>query len=103
MSLLPDPRVQRTRDHDLIELLVIAVGTMLCAGESLNDRVDFGHSKYDWLKPFLTLLNGIPSHDAFNRFFAALDPQACLDSILRWTQSLHPAMAQEIVALDGQP
>ncbi len=99
---LPDPRVHRTKDHDLIDLLVIAVCTLLCAGESFNDMEDFGHAKHDWFKTFLPLRNGIPSHDTFNRLFAALDPKAFLDCFLRWTQSLRQAVAQEIVALDGK-
>jgi predicted transposase YbfD/YdcC len=73
---LPDPRVNRTKDHDLIDLLVIAVCTLRCAGESFNDMEDFGHAKHDWFKTFLTLRNGIPSHDTFNRLFAALDGKA---------------------------
>lgn len=99
---LPDPRVNRTKDHDLIDLLVIAICTLLCAGESFNDMEDFGHAKLDWFKSFLTLRNGIPSHDTFNRLFAALDPKAFLDCFLRWTQSLRQAVPQEIVALDGK-
>ena len=99
---LPDPRVNRTKDHDLIDILVIAICTLLCGGESFNDMEDFGHAKHDWFKTFLTLRNGIPSHDTFNRLFAALDPKAFLDCFLRWTQSLRQAVAQEIVALDGK-
>jgi predicted transposase YbfD/YdcC len=99
---LPDPRVDRTKDHDLIDILVIAICTLLCAGESFNDMEDFGQAKHDWFKTFLRLRNGIPSHDTFNRLFAALDPQAFLDCFLRWTQSLRQAVPQEIVALDGK-
>jgi len=99
---LPDPRVNRTKDHDLIDLLVIAVCTLLCAGESFNDMEDFGKAKQDWFKTFLRLRHGIPSHDTFNRVFAALDPKAFLDCFLCWTQSLRQAVAQEIVALDGK-
>jgi len=99
---LPDPRVDRTKDHELIDILVIAICTLLCAGESFNDMEDFGHAKADWFKTFLRLRNGIPSHDTFNRVFAALDPQAFGDCFLRWTQSLRAAVAQEIVALDGK-
>ena len=50
----------------------------------------------------LTLRNGLPSHDTFNRLFAALDPKSFLDCFLRWTQSLRQAVPQEIVALDGK-
>jgi len=99
---LPDPRVNRTRDHDLIDLLVIAICTLLCGGESFNDMEDFGHAKHDWFKTFLHLRHGIPSHDTFNRLFAALDPKAFGQCFVNWTQSLRQALAQEIVALDGK-
>jgi len=49
---------------------------------------DFGKARQDWFKTFLTLRNGIPSHDTFNRVFAVLDPKAFLECFLRWTQSL---------------
>jgi len=99
---LADPRVNRTRDHDLIDVLVIAVCCLLCAGESFNDMEDFGLAKQDWFKTFLGLRNGIPSHDTFNRVFAALDPKLFLECFLAWTQSVREAVAQEIVALDGK-
>jgi predicted transposase YbfD/YdcC len=97
-----DPRINRRKDHDLVDILVIAVCTLLCAGETFNDMEDFGKAKYEWFKTFLGLRNGIPSHDTFNRVFAALDPKEFLDCFLRWTQSLRQAVSQEIVALDGK-
>jgi predicted transposase YbfD/YdcC len=99
---LADPRVNRTKDHDLIDVLIIAICTLLCAGESFNDMEDFGKAKQDWFKTFLSLRNGIPSHDTFNRVFAALDPQQFLECFLAWTQSVRQAVGQEIVALDGK-
>jgi len=99
---LPDPRVDRTKNHKLIDILVISICTLLCCGESFNDMEEFGNAKHDWLKSFLELPNGIPAHDTFNRVFAALDPQRFLDCFLRWTQSLRTAVAGEIVAMDGK-
>jgi predicted transposase YbfD/YdcC len=99
---LPDPRVDRTKDHKLIDILVIAVCALLCRAESFDDMEEFGQAKFDWFKTFLELPNGIPSHDTFNRVFAALDPKAFLDCFLNWTQSLREAISQEIVALDGK-
>lgn len=71
---LSDPRGTRTPEHKLIDILVIAVCTLLCGGEGFNDREDFGQAKHDRLKTFLDLPKGIPSHDTFNRVFQALDP-----------------------------
>lgn len=99
---ITDPRVDRTKDHDLIDILVIAICGLLCAAESFNDMEDFGKAKQDWFRTFLKLRNGIPSHDTFNRVFAAIAPKEFLDCFLRWTQSLRQAVNQEIVALDGK-
>lgn len=99
---LEDPRVNRTKAHDLIDILVIAICTLLCGGEGFNDMEDFGLAKQEWFKTFLGLRNGIPSHDTFNRVFSALAPRRFLDCFVRWTQSLRQAVAQEIVALDGK-
>ena len=99
---LPDPRLNRTKDHDLIDVLVMAICALLCAAESFNDMEDFGRAKQDWFRTFLSLRNGIPSHDTFNRVFAALDPKKFLDCFLSWTQSVRAAIPQEIVALDGK-
>jgi len=99
---IADPRVDRTKHHDLVDILMIAVCALLCAAESFNDMEDFGKAKQEWFKTFLHLPNGIPSHDTFNRVFAALDPRQFLECFLKWTQSLRQAVAQEIVALDGK-
>lgn len=99
---LADPRVQGRTEHELIDVLVIAVCTLLCGGAGFDDMADFGRAKEQWFKTFLTLRHGIPSHDTFNRVFAALKPAAFLDCFLRWTQSLRGAVAHEIVALDGK-
>ena len=102
LSQVPDPRLERRRAHALVDILTIAISTLLCGGESFNDMEDFGHAKRAWFATFLALPHGIPSHDTFNRVFAALDPQQFLECFLRWTQSLRTVVAQEIVALDGK-
>jgi predicted transposase YbfD/YdcC len=99
---LPDPRVNRTKDHDLIDVVIIALCALLCAAESFYDMEEFGLAKQEWFKTFLGLRNGIASHDTFNRLFAALDPEKFLECFLAWTQSVRRAVGREIVALDGK-
>ena len=101
-SQVPEPRINRRKYHDLVDVLVIGVCTMLCGGESFNDMEDFGAAKHDWFKSFLKLANGIPSHDTFNRVFSAIDPKLFLDCFLKWTQSVRHTVSQEIVAIDGK-
>ncbi len=97
-----DPRLDRTKRHNLLDILVIGICTLLCGGESFNDMEDFGRAKRDWFKTFLELPSEIPSHDTFNRVFRALDPKKFQECFIRWTQSLRAAVAEEIVALDGK-
>ena len=99
---VPDPRIERRKFHDLVDVLVIGICTLLCGGETFNDMEDFGEAKQEWFKTFLKLTNGIPSHDTFNRIFAAIDPQQFLECFLRWTQSVRQTVHQEIVAIDGK-
>jgi predicted transposase YbfD/YdcC len=102
LGRVPEPRIDRRKFHDLVDVLVIGVCTLLCGGETFNDMEDFGEDKLEWFKTFLKLENGIPSHDTFNRVFSAIDPQQFLDCFLRWTQSVRQTVHQEIVAIDGK-
>lgn len=81
---LPDPRVNRTKEHDLIDILVIAICTLPCGGESFNDMEDFGHARRDWFQTFLTLRNGIPSHDTFNRLLAGAKLSTGAATLAQW-------------------
>lgn len=102
LARLPDPRIERSREHELTDLLVIAVCTLLVGGESFYDMEDFGHARKDWLQTFLRLPGGIPSHDTFNRLFQALDPATFAEAFAQWTQGLRERLDREVVALDGK-
>ena len=99
---LTDPRIERQKRHKLLDLLVIAVCAVLCGAESFPAIEDFGKARLPWLKGFLELPGGIPSHDTFNRVFRLLDPvqfQACFVS---WMQAVAAATQGEVVAGDGK-
>jgi predicted transposase YbfD/YdcC len=99
---VPDPRVDRTKEHDLVEILLIALCTILCGGDSFYDMEEFAEVRLKWLRTFLRLKNGPPSHDTFNRVFQALDPRQLADCLSRWTQSVRAVLGGEVVAVDGK-
>jgi predicted transposase YbfD/YdcC len=99
---VPDPRVTVIVDHDLPDILTIALCTILCGGDSFYDMEEFGAVRLDWLKTFLRLRNGAPTHDTYNRVFQALDPEQFGEVLARWTQSVRTVVGGEVVALDGK-
>ena len=99
-SNLDDPRDSNAR-HDLHEMLVIALCTMLCGGEDCSDMALFGQAKEPFLRQFLRLRHGIPSHDTFSRLFRLLDPVKFHACFLRFMQQFTEA-TQGVVAIDGK-
>lgn len=99
---LPDPRMDRTRAHNFIDIMVIGLCTALVGGKNFTDMERFGRLREDWLRGFLELPEGIPSHDTFNRVFSALDPHAFMDCFGQWIKGICPNLSDEIVAIDGK-
>jgi predicted transposase YbfD/YdcC len=102
LGAIEDPRMDRRRRHKLVDVLVIGLCSMLTGGEGFNDMELFGKIKLDWLKTFLELPNGIPTHDTFNRVFSAVDPHCFLDCFVRWVRGICPALGGDVVAIDGK-
>jgi predicted transposase YbfD/YdcC len=101
-ATLPDPRIDRTRRHELLDIITIAVCAVLCGADSWVEVEEFGKAKLPWLRSFLPLPHGIPSHDTFGRVFARLEPARFQQCFLAWVQAsvLHTAGA--LVAIDGK-
>jgi len=99
---LEDPRETSRCDHQLIDILVIAVCAVIACAESWEDIALYGRSKQAWLETFLALPNGIPSHDTFRRVFMLIDPDAFEMCFTRWVQSWARGVAREVVAVDGK-
>ena len=104
-AALDDPRVERTKLHRLLDIVVIALCAVIAGAESWDDIALFGQTKADWLRQFLALPNGIPSHDTFNRVFAALDPDQFRAGFQSWVQAVAetlPLQAIQVIAIDGK-
>ena len=99
---LPDPRVDRTKKHLLLDILLIAFAAVICGADSWEEVECFGKARQAWLKRFLKLPNGIPSHDTFNRVFAALDAQQFAACFARWMTALWEATGLRPIAVDGK-
>jgi predicted transposase YbfD/YdcC len=101
-SDLEDPRIDRTKRHMLEDILVIAICAVLCGAETWVDVEMFGKAKLAWLKQFLDLPNGIPSHDTFGRVFSHLDAQQFERCFLAWMQAVSDVFQGQVVAIDGK-
>ncbi|BBD63666.1 transposase [Nostoc commune NIES-4072] len=99
---MEDPRIDRTKRHNLIEILTIALCAVICGADSWVAIELYGCTKYEWLKTFLGLSNGIPSHDTFARVFAQLNSQRFQECFLNWIKSIQIITDGEVVAIDGK-
>ncbi len=98
---LDDPRLDRKKRHSLLDIVAITICAVIAGADGWTDVELFGKSKEAWLRTFLKLPNGIPSHDTFGRFFALLDPKAFQRSFIDWVRALHETV-QGVVAIDGK-
>ena len=98
---LEDPRNGNAGLHDFYELLVIALCTVLCGGQGAVDMATFAKAKEPFLRSFLKLENGLPSHDTFSRLFRNLDPDQFRASFQKFMAQFSER-GQGIVAIDGK-
>lgn len=97
-----DPRQSAKVKHDLVELLVVAVNAVLVGADTFAEIELWAEEKLEWLRGYLRLPHGIPSHDTFGRIFGLIDPEQFESAFRRWVSSVLPALGAEIVAIDGK-
>ncbi len=99
---LPDPRDDRGQRHKLGDIIVIAICAVICSADDWMQVAEFGAAKEPWLRTFLELPHGIPSHDTFNRVFGALDTEALERCFILWIKALAGASKGKLIAIDGK-
>jgi len=97
-SEIKDPRLERTKRHQLIDIITITICAVISGAESWDDIGFFGECKYKWFKSFLALPNGIPSHDTFNRVFSRINPQELEKCFSDWVKSISNLLPGEQIA-----
>lgn len=98
---LEDPRIDRTKRHTLIDIVVIAICGAICGADDWVAIEAFGNAKREWLAECLDLPNGIPSHDTFGRVFSRLDPEPFQRCFLAWVRAVVAVTNGHVVAIDG--
>jgi len=101
-SDLTDPRIDRTKLHKLLDILVIAICAVIAGADNWEDVEEFGKARLEWFQTFLEVPNGIPSHDTFTRVFARLDPEQFQACFLNWMRAVSEVIGGQVIAIDGK-
>lgn len=100
---ITDPRQAGKVEHDLVELLVVAVNAVLVGADTFVEIELWAQERIDWLRRYLRLEHGIPSHDTFGRLFGLIDPEEFETAFRRWAGALIPSLGRDaVVAIDGK-
>jgi predicted transposase YbfD/YdcC len=98
---LQDPRTRWTQ-HSLTDIVTIAIMAVLSGADDWNAIEAYGEVKKDWLSGFLSLLNGIPSHDTFNNVISCLEPSIFAECCLGWMKEAAAKIGAQIISIDGK-
>ena len=102
LEAIEDPRIDRTKKHDLIDILVIAVCAAICGAKNWVEIEDFGNAKLNWFSTFLDLKYGVPSHDTFRRVFTLLDPEEFRMAFISWVKAVTKDKDLKQICIDGK-
>lgn len=99
---ISDPRQAGKVEHDLVEVLVVAVSAVLVGADTFVEIELWAKERLEWLRGYLKLEHGIPSHDTFGRLFGLINPTEFEAAFRRWVSGVVPALGAEVVAIDGK-
>ena len=98
---VPDPRASYNQKHRFLDILTITILATICGADTWDEIEDWGNTNLEWLKSFLVLENGIPSHDTFNRVFQMIDPKKLHEAFQTWVNGIITKL-EGVVAIDGK-
>ena len=101
-SGVDDPRTDRGKRHGFMDIISITICAVICGAEGWADIELFAKCKYDWLKGFLSLSNGVPSHDTFGRVFSRIDPKQFQNCFMEWVKGISELTQGQVIAIDGK-
>ncbi len=101
-EIVTDPRVDRGLNHDLLEMIFVALTAALCGANGWADVERFGKAKLDWFRQYIELPHGVPSHDTFGRVFARLDTGEFLSAMHEWVDQFAGSLRGRGIAIDGK-
>lgn len=101
-SSVTDPRIKLKTRHILVEIIAMTLCAIIAGADDWVEVADFSNEKEEWLKTFLKLPNGIPSHDTFGRVFSLINPEEFGKCFTTWLQSIFPLTNSETIAIDGK-
>jgi predicted transposase YbfD/YdcC len=99
---LTDPRVNRGKNYELIEMIFLALTATICGAQGWADVERFAKSKREWFCRFVRLKHGIPSHDTFGRVFSVLDSGEFLTAMHTWVDAFAGSLRGQGIAIDGK-
>jgi len=99
---IEDPRSHINQLHNLIDILLIGIISVICGAETWKQMVEFATSKEDFLRKFLDLPNGIPSEDTINRVFSSIDSSKFETCFIDWVNTISVLSKGQVIAIDGK-
>ena len=99
---IDDPRSHINQQHDIVDILLIGIISVICGAETWKQMVEFSSSKEEFLRKFLKLENGIPSEDTINRLFSAIDSHQFESCFIEWVNSISQITKGQVIAIDGK-
>jgi len=101
-SKIEDPRVERNKRHKLIDIIVLTICSVISGADGWEGIEEFGKNKLDWLRKWIALENGIPSHDCIARVMSRIPASEMSDCFIEWVKNIADLSDGEIVAIDGK-